>query len=330
MRENTSNVFKRGMHYLLLAILGVGMFCNHIFAQNDCSYKQLHLVINPTKLIEEILDNVCNSFSNCLCVRESIPFYCTMIVNDTTMTIRLEQGTNIDPPFPYVFVYMGIPFFVHQSSDISNLFHKTQNFLCSDTLFGGVNFNKDVVHGYSYFKENDYFEARFLLNKGQLNMYCEHPCILDSANIPNLKPQNIHYTKRSLKKIQIYSPYVDTMSYATVFLYIKFNNIKEMKVLNINNISYMWVFKSTDGGYPNKEFFYYDGCEISDSIQYLYYKSQIENNINKIHFYVPKKYTMLKKIKQKYGFGDYTIAKYKVSDNEPVILKLKILPFKHE
>lgn len=74
MRENTSNVFNRRMHYLLLAILGVGMFCNHISAQNNCSYKQLHLVINPTKLIEEILDSVCNSFSTCLCVRESIPF----------------------------------------------------------------------------------------------------------------------------------------------------------------------------------------------------------------------------------------------------------------
>lgn len=297
MRENINNIFKMGMSHFLFAIFLIGIFCDHISAQNDYSYKNLHLIINPTKLTEEILDSVCNSFSNCLCVREGVPFYCSMIVNDTAMTICLKQGTNIEPPFPYVCVHKGIPFFVHQSSDISNLFHKTHKFFCSDTLFGDgfFNKNKDVVHGYSYFEENDYYEVRFLLNKGQFNMCCEHPCILDSANIPNLKPQNIHYTKRSLKKIRICSPYVDTISFATFSLHIRFNNIREMKVLNVNNISYIWVFKSTDGDYPNKEFFYYDGCVISDSLQYLYYKSQIENNINKIHFYVPKKYTMLKK-----------------------------------
>ena len=77
----------------------------------------------------------------------------------------------------------------------------------------------------------------------------------------------------------------------------------------------------------DKEYFYYDGCEIADSAQFTYYKSQIEAIVHKLRFRVPKRYKHFARFKRKYGYDEYLITDFKINESETVIITLKVLPF---
>ena len=53
----------------------------------------------------------------------------------------------------------------------------------------------------------------------------------------------------------IYSPYVDTVSITTVHLSVKSNNIRQMEVVDIHDLTYLWVHKHQIDRYPEKEYF---------------------------------------------------------------------------
>lgn len=318
--------FKKTVTIVFFLTILSSIYYNPIFAQNDLSCRSEHLVVEPTSMTETLLENVIQSFGNCLCVQNDSPFHCILIVNDTVVIIRLLQGFDVLQPYPYVCIYKNIPIFITHYSDVSQLFRLTQQYICSDSLFDNNCGENGIIPGYSMIDDNDYYEARFHVDNGAYVFCCEHPCISDSVEIPHLKPQNIHVVRKSLKKLQIYSPYVSDNSYAEVLLNVKFNNIREMKVERINNISYLIVYNFKSDSSQGKVSFIYDGCEISDTVLYNFYQCKIKETVPDLNFFVPKKYKFFNKIKRKYGYDQYLITKYSVNDSEPVLLTFKIIP----
>lgn len=316
---------RKGRVVIVLLIILVILLPKPVVSQSE-TWQSRYVVVEPTLVMEVVLEQVCPSFKNCLCVRNGIPFYGRMWMHDTILTVQLSQKREAIPQLvPYVCIFDNIPFFIHPN-DMSKFFKETNMMMCADTLFDTQSWDGKVICSYSNVIDDDYYEAKFTFSGGSFHLCCEHPCITEQQKVPNLKPQNIHYSPKSLNKRCIYSPYVDTVSIATVRLSVKFNNIRQMKVMEIHDLTYLWVCKFQTDRYPDQEYFYYDGCEISDSAQYTFYKSQIEDIVHKLRFRVPKKYTHFAKFKQKYGYDEYLIIDYKISENETVILTLKVLP----
>ena len=291
--------------------------------------QKCHTLLIPNCMTSAILDSVCHSVEKCICIAQGIPCYGNIIIYDTLIIVRVEQLTGAIPRYPYVCFHENIPFFIHYSDNLEKLFEKTPHQVSHDTIFERIAGKQEVVNGYvTPIEEKDYYEARYVfdVDSCRIVLCCEHRCIENTYCIPNLHPQNIHHSLKSAKSLYIVSPYVDTASVAIVQLSVKFNNIRQMKILEINDISYLWIFKSQHNKYPDKECFYYGGCYIQDSVQYQYYKSKIIEIAYRLHFYVPKKYKMFPRFKKRYGYDDYLIKKYQVSECEPVKLILKVLP----
>lgn len=308
---------------VLLAIMG----CTRPTMAQERNY---HTVLVPNSMSAAILDSVCHSVEKCLCVVQDIPCYGNIVITDSLLVIRIEQLTDVLPTIvPYVCYYGNIPFFIHYSSDLEKLFQRTSYQIPSDTIFERLSEEKGSINGYATpIERKDYYEARYAfdIDRGCFALCCEHSCVANKNRIPNLQPQNIHYHKKSADSLFVVSPYVDTLSVAVAQLFVSFNNIRQMKILEINDLSYLWVYKSRNNNYPDKEYFYYDGCSVQDSVQYQYYKSKIIEIAHQLHFYVPKKYKMFPKIKKKYGYDDFLIEKYQVSESEPVRLTIKVFP----
>jgi hypothetical protein len=317
------NIRKGSFFIVLLVILAILLPKPTVSQSDTC--QSCYMVVKPTPVMEVVLEKVCPSFNNCLCVRSGIPFYGRMWMHDTTLTVQLNQMWTILPKAPYVCIFDDIPFFIHPN-DMSKFFKEINMMICADTLFDTPSWDGKVICSYSNVIDDDYYEAKYIFSGDSLHLCCEHPCITEQQKVPNLKPQNIHYSPKSLDKRCIYSPYVDTVSIAVVRLSVKFNNIRQMKVVDIHDMNYLWVYKYQIDRYPEKEYFYYDGCEIADSAQFAFYKSQIEDIVYKLHFYVPKKYKRFVKFKQKYGYDDYLITNFKINESESVVLTLKVLP----
>lgn len=293
--------------------------------------QKCHTLLTPNCMATAILDSVCHSVEKCLCIAQDIPCYGNIIIYDTLIILRVEQLTEGTRPYPYPYVcfHKNIPFFIHYSNNLEKLFQKTSYQILHDTIFERIAGEQEAVNGYiTPIEKKDYYEARYVydVDSNRFVLCCEHRCIENICNLPNLQPQNIHHSQKSAKSLYIVSPYVDTASVAIVQLSVRFNNIRQMKILKINDISYLWVCKSQHNKYPDKEYFYYDGCYVQDSVQYQYYKSKIMEIVHRLHFYVPKKYKRFSRIKKKYGYDDYLIEKYQVSESEPIKLTLKVYP----
>lgn len=285
-----------------------------------------YVVVEPTQLMEAVLKRVCSSADSCLYIRSKIPFFGRIMKFDSLLTVRIEQTTYIKPSATHVCLYENVAFFILYKDINPSLFHDKGDTLCADSLPFSRTWDGNVINSYSNVIAEDYYEANFIFLNDRFRMCCEHSCIKSQQNVPNLKPQNIHYSPKSLDKLCIYSPYVDTVSIATVRLSIKFDNIRRMNVVDIKDLTYLWVFKYQTDRYPDKEYFYYDGCEIADSTQFAYYKSQIEEVVHRLRFRVPRRYKRFPKFKQKYGYDDYLITDFRISESEPVVLTLKVLP----
>lgn len=323
MKEHTSLRKSRLIFMLLFTVV---LLSPKIMVSQSETCKHRYVVVEPSPTMKTVLGKVCSSINECLCVRKGIPFYSRVWMYDTMIVVQLSQMETILPLVPCVCIFDDIPFFIHYSNDISKFFKETNATICADTLFDIRSWDGMVICSYSNIIDDDYYEAKFTFSGDSFHLCCEHPCITEQQNVPNLKPQNIHYSPKSLDKLCIYSPYVDTVSIATVRLSIKFDNIRRMNVVDIKDLTYLWVFKYQTDRYPDKEYFYYDGCEIADSTQFAYYKSQIEEVVHRLRFRVPRRYKRFPKFKQKYGYDDYLITDFRINESEPVVLTLKVLP----
>ena len=323
--NNDINIKMSSLFAVVLVIL-ILLTPKHMLSQSETCNSR-YVVVEPTRLMETVLKRVCSSADSCLYIRSKNPIFGRIMKFDSLLTVRIEQATYIKPSATYVCLYEGVAFFILYKDKDPSLFHDKGDTLCVDTFPFSRTYDGNVIYSYSDVIAKDYYEAKFTFLDGRFRLCCEHSCITNQQNVPNLKPQNIHYFPRSLDKLCIYSPYVDTVSIATVRLSIKFDNIRRMNVVDIKDLTYLWVCKFQRGRYPDREYFYYDGCEISDSAQFTYYKSQIEVIVHKLRFRVPKRYKHFAKFKRKYGYDEYLITDFKINESETVIITLKVLPF---
>lgn len=316
---------RKGRFVIVLLIILVILLPKPVVSQSE-TFQSRYVVVEPTPVMEVVLEKVCPSFKDCLCVRNGIPYHGRIWMHDTILTVRLNQMRMCIPQLvPYVCIFDDIPFFIHPN-DMSKFFKETNMRICTDTLIDTQSWDGKVICSYSNVIDDDYYEAKFTFSGDSFHLCCEHPCITEQKKVPNLKPQHIQYSPKSLDKRCIYSPYVDTVSIATARLTVKFNNIRQMKVVEIQDLTYLWVYKFQTDRYPDQEYFYYGGCEILDSAQYTFYKSHIEDIVHNLRFRVPKRYKHFARLKQKYGYDNYLITDYKISENETIILTLKVLP----
>lgn len=322
--NNNINIKISSMFAVVLVIL-ISLTPKYMLSQSETCNSR-YGVVEPTLQMEAVLKRVCSSADSCLYSRSEIPFFGRVMKFDSLLTVRIEQATCFKPSATHVCLYENVVFFILYKDINPSFFHETGDTLCTDTLPFSRTWNGNVIKSYSDVIADDYYEAKFTFLNDRFQLCCEHSCIKNQQDVPNLKPQNIHYSPRSLDRLYIYSPYVDTVSIATVRLSIKFDNIRRMNVVDIKDLTYLWVCKYQTDRYPDKEYFYYDGCEIADPAQFAYYKSQIEDVIHKLRFRVPRRYKRFPKFKQKYGYDDYLITDFRISECEPVVLTLKVLP----
>jgi hypothetical protein len=270
-----------------------------IFPQDSLEMNMLDIINNDYILLLNQIDSM---IDRCLFTKKNIPNYkYVRIIDNKTIFIVVSQGYNFPISFykipgielTGVYLYRNTFHVVDCSvndSIYNKIFQKKGKIILSNEL--------ETKHTYeTLFNNNDsdelIFEIKIVDNKFVINA-CQK-CIESEEYLPLIPLGEIKYENKNMDYpvLILNSSLVNDTCTGYAYLDIEFNNLKQMKVVTINSINFICIYKCNnvivDLKYDEQLFVggYWPSTIETELVNEL--KDQIRLNIKDLKFYVPKR-----------------------------------------